>query len=81
MKRKGFKFSDSLWERLRKTAVEKTTTRREIVRRALALYFYLDAECKDGSKIMVSNKKTGTSREIYLSGGNDGIKSGTAETG
>ena len=52
-------FGDKMNQLLEELAAEKGTTKTEIIRRALAMYRYLDKETSDGTKrVSVTSAKT-----------------------
>ena len=52
-------FGDQMNKLLKELATEKGTTKTEIIRRALAMYRYLDKETSDGTKrVSVTSAKT-----------------------
>ena len=53
-------------EALSKLASDKSTTKAEIIRRAVASYAYLTEETKGNAKVTVTDDSAGTVKEIVL---------------
>jgi predicted transcriptional regulator len=51
-------FNDKMNDILEQLAEEKGTTKVDVLRRAIALYKYLDGEQKDGSRVSITRDNT-----------------------